>query len=85
MADEKKQNLENKSLVSQPLLEREKISLPNFFLSVKLKYVKLGYHYLVSNAMSQAPLLLSICILQWELPLFGLDLQQICERGDDCN
>ncbi|KAJ6373930.1 hypothetical protein OIU78_029593 [Salix suchowensis] len=34
---------------------------------------------------SQAPLLLSICILQWELPLFGLDLQQICERGDDCN
>ncbi|KAF7837958.1 3-ketoacyl-CoA synthase 11 [Senna tora] len=25
--------------------------LPNFLLSVKLKYVKLGYHYLISNAM----------------------------------
>ncbi|KAJ6763550.1 3-KETOACYL-COA SYNTHASE [Salix purpurea] len=46
MADEK-----NKSLLSQPLLEREKNNLPNTFLSVKLKYVKLGYHYVVSNAM----------------------------------
>ncbi|KAK1591718.1 hypothetical protein Q3G72_012322 [Acer saccharum] len=25
-------------------------NLPNFFLSVRLKYVKLGYHYLISNA-----------------------------------
>ncbi|CAI0465662.1 unnamed protein product [Linum tenue] len=25
--------------------------LPNFLLSVRLKYVKLGYHYLISNAM----------------------------------
>lgn len=25
--------------------------LPNFLLSVKLKYVKLGYHYLITNAM----------------------------------
>ncbi|KAM7279599.1 hypothetical protein ACFE04_006733 [Oxalis oulophora] len=25
--------------------------LPNFLVSVKLKYVKLGYHYLISNAM----------------------------------
>ncbi|XP_056176988.1 3-ketoacyl-CoA synthase 11-like [Syzygium oleosum] len=28
-----------------------KHKLPNFLLSVKLKYVKLGYHYLISNAM----------------------------------
>ncbi|KAJ9556669.1 hypothetical protein OSB04_011283 [Centaurea solstitialis] len=28
-----------------------KIPLPNFLLSVKLKYVKLGYHYLISHAM----------------------------------
>ncbi|KAK0607949.1 hypothetical protein LWI29_023157 [Acer saccharum] len=26
-------------------------NLPNFFLSVRLKYVKLGYHYLISNAL----------------------------------
>ncbi|KAE8670389.1 3-ketoacyl-CoA synthase 11 [Hibiscus syriacus] len=26
-------------------------NLPNFLLSVRLKYVKLGYHYLISNAM----------------------------------
>lgn len=25
--------------------------LPNFLLSVKLKYVKLGYHYMISHAM----------------------------------
>lgn len=25
--------------------------LPNFLLSVKLKYVKLGYHYLITHAM----------------------------------
>ncbi|KAM1087059.1 hypothetical protein ACFX2B_012484 [Malus domestica] len=28
-----------------------KPALPNFLLSVKLKYVKLGYHYLISNAL----------------------------------
>ncbi|KAK4774312.1 hypothetical protein SAY86_009247 [Trapa natans] len=28
-----------------------KTMLPNFLLSVRLKYVKLGYHYLISNAM----------------------------------
>ncbi|KAJ7954809.1 3-ketoacyl-CoA synthase [Quillaja saponaria] len=28
-----------------------KNKLPNFLLSVRLKYVKLGYHYLISNAM----------------------------------
>lgn len=28
-----------------------KHKLPNFLQSVKLKYVKLGYHYLISNAM----------------------------------
>ncbi|KAJ4847986.1 3-ketoacyl-CoA synthase 11 [Turnera subulata] len=33
------------------VLPEKKRNLPNFFLSVKLKYVKLGYHYLVSNAM----------------------------------
>ncbi|KAL7251643.1 hypothetical protein ACSBR1_013482 [Camellia fascicularis] len=29
----------------------ENKALPNFLLSVKLKYVKLGYHYLISHAM----------------------------------
>lgn len=31
--------------------DRRQRNLPNFLLSVKLKYVKLGYHYLISNAM----------------------------------
>ncbi|KAJ9700508.1 hypothetical protein PVL29_006023 [Vitis rotundifolia] len=31
--------------------ERGKNKLPNFLLSVRLKYVKLGYHYLISHAM----------------------------------
>lgn len=30
---------------------RNTSNLPNFLLSVKLKYVKLGYHYLISKAM----------------------------------
>ncbi|KAI9196524.1 hypothetical protein LWI28_024659 [Acer negundo] len=29
----------------------ENKNLPNFFLSIRLKYVKLGYHYLISNAL----------------------------------
>ncbi|KAI3790765.1 hypothetical protein L2E82_04054 [Cichorium intybus] len=29
----------------------ERTSLPNFLLTVKLKYVKLGYHYLISHFM----------------------------------
>ncbi|KAE9612059.1 hypothetical protein Lal_00022269 [Lupinus albus] len=30
---------------------KEKMKLPNFLLTVRLKYVKLGYHILISNAM----------------------------------
>ncbi|KAL3506016.1 hypothetical protein ACH5RR_031398 [Cinchona calisaya] len=33
------------------LSETKKNELPNFLLSIKLKYVKLGYHYLISNAL----------------------------------
>ncbi|KAJ4833697.1 3-ketoacyl-CoA synthase 11 [Turnera subulata] len=52
MADDKKQNLENKPELPQaPPPEEKKNNLPNFLLSVELKYVKLGYHYLVSNAL----------------------------------
>ncbi|XP_031399106.1 3-ketoacyl-CoA synthase 11-like [Punica granatum] len=32
-------------------LRRNGSNLPNFRLSIRLKYVKLGYHYLISNAM----------------------------------
>nr|KYP76707.1 3-ketoacyl-CoA synthase 11 [Cajanus cajan] len=46
MADEK--NHENHD---SPANERRNNKLPNFLLSVKLKYVKLGYHYVISNAM----------------------------------
>eukprot|EP00257_Ricinus_communis_P015513 XP_015573444.1 3-ketoacyl-CoA synthase 20 [Ricinus communis] len=38
-------------LVDKDLSNEKKNNLPNFFLSIKFKYVKLGYHYLVSNAM----------------------------------
>ncbi|KAL8158277.1 3-ketoacyl-CoA synthase 11-like [Apium graveolens] len=31
--------------------EKSKYKLPNFLLSIKLKYVKLGYHHLISHAM----------------------------------
>ena len=31
--------------------QRKSNKLPDFLLSVRLKYVKLGYHYLISNAM----------------------------------
>ncbi|KAI6694196.1 hypothetical protein NL676_021906 [Syzygium grande] len=36
---------------SQDSNRPSKHKLPNFLLSVKLKYVKLGYHYLISKAM----------------------------------
>ncbi|PKI56449.1 hypothetical protein CRG98_023187 [Punica granatum] len=36
---------------SQPKIADSKNKLPNFLLSVRLKYVKLGYHYHISNAM----------------------------------
>uniref|UniRef100_A0A6N2M5X4 3-ketoacyl-CoA synthase n=1 Tax=Salix viminalis TaxID=40686 RepID=A0A6N2M5X4_SALVM len=67
MADEK-----NKSLLSQPLLEREKSNLPNTFLYVKLKYVKLGYHYLVSNAM-YLTLMPVLCMIFAHLSTFTVD------------
>jgi len=37
--------------------------LPNFLLSVRLKHVKLGYHYLISNALYLllVPLLAAVC------------------------
>jgi 3-ketoacyl-CoA synthase len=47
MADERKQSRETESVS----VESRKNKLPNFLLSVRLKYVKLGYHYLISNAM----------------------------------
>ncbi|KAK6929882.1 3-Oxoacyl-[acyl-carrier-protein (ACP)] synthase III, C-terminal [Dillenia turbinata] len=52
MGDEKQQNLQTGSVSVRPGPEmRKSNSLPNFLLSVKLKYVKLGYHYLISHAM----------------------------------
>ena len=72
MADEKKQNLENKSVLSQPLPERKKNNLPNFFLSVQLKYVKLGYHYLVSNA-TYLMLMPVLCVIFAHLSTFTVD------------
>ncbi|CAL5208158.1 unnamed protein product [Lathyrus oleraceus] len=43
------ENHKNQTVSIQPKQERTK--LPNFLISVKLKYVKLGYHYVISNAM----------------------------------
>ncbi|PWA55074.1 3-Oxoacyl-[acyl-carrier-protein (ACP)] synthase III C-terminal [Artemisia annua] len=36
---------------SPPVVTTATKILPNFILSIKLKYVKLGYHYLISHAM----------------------------------
>ncbi|KAL3506018.1 hypothetical protein ACH5RR_031400 [Cinchona calisaya] len=52
MGDDKKVNQETITTVSVEAEDRrKKNNLPNFLLSVKLKYVKLGYHYLISHAM----------------------------------
>ncbi|XP_038719613.1 3-ketoacyl-CoA synthase 20-like [Tripterygium wilfordii] len=48
MAEENRQNPRPESSV---VMEGRANKLPNFLLSVRLKYVKLGYHYLISNAM----------------------------------
>nr|UQT18330.1 ketoacyl-CoA synthase 3 [Pelargonium x hortorum] len=47
-------------------------NLPNFLLSVRLKYVKLGYHYLISNAMYllMVPLL---CVFSAHLSTLTVD------------
>lgn len=44
MAEQIKQNPEESR-------QRRTTTLPNFLLSVKLKYVKLGYHYVITHAM----------------------------------
>lgn len=52
MGDEKKESLGTSGCVLvQDMGERGKNKLPNFLLSVRLKYVKLGYHYLISHGM----------------------------------
>lgn len=42
--------------------ERKMNNLPSFLLSVRLKYVKLGYHYLISHAMFLLLIPLSIAV-----------------------
>ncbi|KAL9319460.1 hypothetical protein ACSQ67_015977 [Phaseolus vulgaris] len=49
MADQKNENPNRGSVNVESAKGRNK--LPNFLLSVRLKYVKLGYHYVISNAM----------------------------------
>lgn len=53
MADGRIHSPETESIsVETPPERREtKTNLPNFLLSVRLKYVKLGYHVLISNAI----------------------------------
>ncbi|MBA0599920.1 hypothetical protein Gorai_006120, partial [Gossypium raimondii] len=55
MAEESKQrrNVEPVKVQTASSSEerRSNNNLPNFLLSVRLKYVKLGYHYVISNAM----------------------------------
>ncbi|KAI8004361.1 3-ketoacyl-CoA synthase 2 [Camellia lanceoleosa] len=42
---------DNTNSILEPEQRRTKTTLPNFLLSVRLKYVKLGYHYLITHAM----------------------------------
>ncbi|XVF66584.1 hypothetical protein PTKIN_Ptkin10aG0049100 [Pterospermum kingtungense] len=53
MAEESRQSTNAKPVKVQTASSKERRSnnLPSFLLSVKLKYVKLGYHYLISHAM----------------------------------
>ncbi|KAJ8764603.1 hypothetical protein K2173_006475 [Erythroxylum novogranatense] len=51
MAEENKQSPKLDSVNVQEQSETRRNTLPNFLLSIRLKYVKLGYHYLISNAM----------------------------------
>jgi 3-ketoacyl-CoA synthase len=51
MGEKNRETSETGKFSVEPSMENRKSSLPNFLLSVRLKYVKLGYHYLVSNAM----------------------------------
>ncbi|OIV90717.1 hypothetical protein TanjilG_15103 [Lupinus angustifolius] len=49
MENNKNQNLDSGTISVES--QQGKRKLPNFLLSVRLKYVKLGYHILISNAM----------------------------------
>ncbi|XP_027116396.1 3-ketoacyl-CoA synthase 11 [Coffea arabica] len=52
MGDENKVNQETGRIsVEGENRRKNNNNLPNFLLSVRLKYVKLGYHYLISHAM----------------------------------
>uniref|UniRef100_A0A2P2JX78 3-ketoacyl-CoA synthase n=1 Tax=Rhizophora mucronata TaxID=61149 RepID=A0A2P2JX78_RHIMU len=52
MAEESsQQDQKTESVEVDAQSETKRSNLPNFLLSVRLKYVKLGYHYLMSNAM----------------------------------
>ncbi|CAA2959366.1 3-ketoacyl- synthase 20-like [Olea europaea subsp. europaea] len=51
MGNEQKANSESGNISIEADLERKGNTLPNFLLSSKLKYVKLGYHYLISHAL----------------------------------
>ncbi|XVF66578.1 hypothetical protein PTKIN_Ptkin10aG0048500 [Pterospermum kingtungense] len=53
MADESRQGSNGEPVQVQTASSegRRSNNLPSFLLSVRLKYVKLGYHYLISNAM----------------------------------
>ncbi|XP_022846766.1 3-ketoacyl-CoA synthase 20-like [Olea europaea var. sylvestris] len=51
MGNEQKANSESGNISIEADLERKGNTLPNFLLSIKLKYVKLGYHYLISHAL----------------------------------
>ncbi|KAK2647140.1 hypothetical protein Ddye_022335 [Dipteronia dyeriana] len=58
----------------------EKINLPNFSLSVRLKYVKLGYHYLISNALYFLLLPIILAVLTHISMLTVDDLIQLREN-----
>ncbi|KAL3506017.1 hypothetical protein ACH5RR_031399 [Cinchona calisaya] len=42
---------QKRAMMNSEIAEMKKNEPPNFLLSIKLKYVKLGYHYLISGAL----------------------------------
>ncbi|XAR66946.1 Very-long-chain 3-oxoacyl-CoA synthase [Bertholletia excelsa] len=63
-----------------PLMESSSRNLPDFKRSVRLKYVKLGYHYLISHGMY---LILAPLVVVFAAQLSTFDLEDLLDLWDN--
>lgn len=82
MSDQKNRNTESggANISVEAPQGRKDNKLPNFLLSVKLKYVKLGNHYVISNAMY---LFLIPALLSASAHLSSLSIQDILQLWEN--